>query len=51
MYSKIMNSRILAGLGTDAETRKDIYNEAEDIINLIDSGGSEAIDKLLTQES
>ena len=49
-YFKILNSRILAGLGTDEAQRREIYKEAEDIINIIDSGGEEAIETLLKQE-
>ena len=50
-YFKILNSRILAGLGTDETQRREIYKEAEDIINIIDSGGEEAIETLLKQDS
>ena len=50
-YFKILNSRILAGLGTDEAQRREIYKEAEDIINIIDSGGEEAIETLLKQDS
>lgn len=50
-YFKILNSRILAGLGTDEAQRREIYKEAEDIINIIDSGGEDAIETLLKQDS
>jgi hypothetical protein len=50
MYSKIMNSRILAGLGTDENMRKEILNEATSVIDLIDSGGKDAFENLLPNQ-
>lgn len=50
MYSKIMNSRILAGLGTDEDMRKEILNEATSVIDLIDSEGKDAFENLLPNQ-